>query len=331
MPQADLKLTVIVCTYNPRIDLLAKALRSLSTQTLSPRYYEVIVVDNNSKPPLQRELLQRLCLHKVDLQVEKRQGLVFARVAGIYAGSTDVFVFVDDDNELAPDYLENALRIAKDETNLGTFGGRCFGVLEGKVSGPKRAFLPHLGVRDVGSDDLTGSGETWGPHEPIGAGIVVRRPVAEAYAALVETHEVVGRLGRSGAMLMSGEDSLLSRIAHRMGFECGYRPQLHLKHHITKRRLTYSYLRRLLQGQGYCFVLIETISGRAVANPPARETKMLAENFMHRWSKNGLIEAVGMIYWDRGYLQALRERSGWKDSTDLLATIHALRSAGREA
>ena len=47
--------TVIVCTHNPRRDVLARTLGSLRGQTLSADKWELLIVDNASKPPLPAE------------------------------------------------------------------------------------------------------------------------------------------------------------------------------------------------------------------------------------------------------------------------------------
>lgn len=305
------EISVVICTFNPRPDYLARALRSIGAQTLAPSRFEVIIIDNNSSPPLAIKQVERLVSRKVSLSVELRQGLVYARVAGFRAASTDVLVFVDDDNELQSDYLENALYAAHAEPKLGVFGGRCIGAFEKKVRGFKTHYLPHLGVRDLGMQPLTGSGRKWGKHEPIGAGIVVRSAVGAEYIKLVEEQPLMGKLGRSGEMLMSGEDSLISRIAADLGLECGYRPDLCLRHNIPARRVTTEYLKRLLIGHGYSYVLLETILGNYVGKPPKFERRARIANFLHRLRAKGPAEALGMFYWDIGYMQALNERPEW--------------------
>ena len=44
--------SVILCTYNPRIDLLEWAVDSIGQQTLSKAHFELIIVDNNSDSSL---------------------------------------------------------------------------------------------------------------------------------------------------------------------------------------------------------------------------------------------------------------------------------------
>lgn len=300
------RLSVILCTYNPRPDLLARALRALGNQTLHPDAFELVVVDNNSPVPVRAEVCERLALREIRVVRELRQGLTFARVAGIEATSAPVICFVDDDNELTDDYLARVLEIADSESQLGVWGGRCHGALESRIGPIKRRWLPHLGVRDEGTEALTGDGDSWGPHEPIGAGICVRRLVAEGYVAFVESEGGAGSLGRKGTALLSGEDSLMSRIANRLGYLVGYRPQLQLFHHITASRLKFGYLTRLMNGHGRSYVVLQRLCGAELKplDKPERRVQ-LWKNFWHRLREQGLNEAVGMFFWDRGYQSAL--------------------------
>ncbi|MCB2113853.1 MAG: glycosyltransferase family 2 protein [Parvularculaceae bacterium] len=313
------RLSVIMCTYNPRPDLIARALRAVSVQTLPVAEFELVVVDNNSSPALEAGRLERLAGRPVNLVMQTLQGLTYARVAGIEASNAQLICFIDDDNEIAPDYLENALKIASDEPALGMFGGVADGALERRIGAAKAAFLPFLGVRNLGAQELTGSGRNWGPWEPIGAGLCVRRAIAEQYAAFVNTTQSAGGLGRRGGALLSGEDSLISRIGDRLGFEGGYRPALSLRHHITAPRLTLRYLARLMEGHGRSYVILENICGRDVEIVGgAKGRKKLFMHFLHRLKSEGPHMAAGMFFWDLGNFRQSREQ---KNIRDLLAEI----------
>jgi len=209
--------SVILCTYNPRHDLLQWAVDSIEQQTLSKTEFELIVVDNNSDTPVSEEVVKNGRSIRLRLIREQRQGLSFARCAGITAAEADLLIFVDDDNHLDPDYLENALRIATEEPEIGLYGGIAKGVFEKDVPKWKENLLPYLGVRDYGPRPITSNNDYWGKWEPIGAGMVSRRDVAEEFVRMVEYSLVAGELGRKGESLLSGEDSLFARLANRLG------------------------------------------------------------------------------------------------------------------
>ncbi len=302
------EVSVILCTYNPRTDYLAMALRSIGAQSLGSHRFELVVVDNNSQPALEPAPLERIAGVPVRVVKQPLQGLTHARVAGIGGTDAPLVVFVDDDNELALDYLERAVEIAEARPEVGVFGGITQGMLEQRVSGWKRCFLPQLGVRNHGLERIEGQGSHWGEWEPIGAGMVVRRIVADAFVRFLAEHCDAGSLGRQGAALMSGEDSLFSRLAHSLGLNGAYEPSLSLRHYISESRLTARYLRRLSYGHGRSFVLLARLTGDdEVLEFPASPLRHIVGNFQHRFASESLVGALSGYYWDRGFLDAVRE------------------------
>ena len=106
-------ISVIVCTFNPKADLLTRCLGAIGAQSLAFDDFELIVVFNNTDPVLEEQEISRLAACPVRIYQERRQGLVYARMAGIAKARAPLYVFVDDDNELGKDYLENALSISQ--------------------------------------------------------------------------------------------------------------------------------------------------------------------------------------------------------------------------
>jgi hypothetical protein len=89
----NVRISVVVCTHrNPT--LLAKALDSLSRQTLSQELFEAIVVDNNSQDNT-KDVVG--CYPSVRYVFEEKLGLSYARNAGIRAARGDIIAFIDDD------------------------------------------------------------------------------------------------------------------------------------------------------------------------------------------------------------------------------------------
>ena len=189
-------LSVILCTYNPRPDLFAEVLAALAGQTLPAKRFELVVVDNNSTPPVDVPV-QPFATRIVR---EPNLGLNYARRTGIQHARADLLIFVDDDNLLDPDYLQTALALSQSHPHLGAYGGLTRPRLEIPHPLPrwKRRLLDKLGVRDNGPAPLTSSVDKWGPWEPIGAGLVLRRPVADHFLHLMQTSPHAPRLDRSG-------------------------------------------------------------------------------------------------------------------------------------
>lgn len=304
-PQNKPRLSAILCTYNPRQDLLNWAMQSIALQSLERSQFEVILVDNNSSPEVTADDFPAAADLDVKIVRETQQGLVFARLAGIRESRSDLIVFVDDDNYLAPDYFAKALEIAEKEPEIGIFGGISYASLEIEVSGLKTKLLPNLGVRDYGKDAITSFEEHWGEWEPIGAGMVTRRDVAEAFVTFVEKEAVAGDLGRKGNNLMSCEDSLFARVANRQGYANSYQPALSLHHFMKKERLSYSYFWRLIKGLGRSHVRLEQALGRAEGLEQIPAGKLLPL-LTYRLGQDGLIGAIRWA-WDLGFREEMKK------------------------
>lgn len=109
-------ITVVVPTYNGDPAHLAEALHSIANQTLDSDRYCIIVVDDASDDPEALAYLEQLeaapRFEGVRLQVirhEQNQWLAQARTTGARAATTPFVQFLDDDDYLAPDFLEKAL------------------------------------------------------------------------------------------------------------------------------------------------------------------------------------------------------------------------------
>lgn len=290
-------ISVVICTHNPRPDLLSWTLASLSGQSLAGSQWELVLVDNRSTilVTLERYLPANFpaCAR---LLREDEPGLSAARCAGIAASRGDLLVFVDDDNQLAPDYLATAAALAVAKPELGAFGGKSHPYFECPPPAWLGSLVNNLGLRDYGNDEIISRESTWGPWEPIGAGMVVRRPVAAAFVRFYSEQRAASQLGRKGDSLASCEDSLIAHLSLTLGFANGYLPQLSLTHFIKDFRTRPSYFARLMQAMGRSYLqLLQLKSGQPAPTPTESEPLLheLADLLPYR------LQALG----DAGYLQ----------------------------
>lgn len=100
-----LSLSLVVATYN-RLDGILSLLSSLERQTLPRDSYEVIVIDDGSREPVQSHIEALKLPLKHQIITQKNQGQAAARHRGVEAASGDVIVIVDDDMELESTFLE---------------------------------------------------------------------------------------------------------------------------------------------------------------------------------------------------------------------------------
>ena len=101
----NLSASVVLCTYNRPGDL-RKSLSTLTSQ-ITNRFYEIIVVDNCPSSALTAPVVAEF--PQVILVNENRQGLAYARNAGIIASRGDIIIATDDDVTMPSDWLEKIL------------------------------------------------------------------------------------------------------------------------------------------------------------------------------------------------------------------------------
>lgn len=252
-------LSVLLCTHNPEATRLRQVLQGLAAQTLDPRLWELVVIDNASSPSLSPDLLKAAQQPRTRLLREPELGLTPARLAGIAAAEADLLVFVDDDNVLAPTYLQQAVGLMQREPRVGAAGG----ILEGCFEvPPPRWCLGHLdllGIRNFGDRPIQALVYNQvGPWEPIGAGMVIRTVIARQYAQLA--HDPIRRqLDRRGAGLGSCGDTDMARCAPDLGYFLAYEPSLRLKHLIPAFRLRYGYMLRLVRALKCSGILLDRV------------------------------------------------------------------------
>src|SRR5215831_5953652 len=156
-----LEVSVIICSHNPNLNYLRRTLDSLRAQTLSKHCWELILVDNASKPAL-ASLLDISWHPSARHIVETELGLAPARRRGIREASAGLLVFVDDDNLLDPSYLSEALAISREWSRLGVFGsGAIVPEFECQPADYLKKFLPYLALRENTSEFWSNVIPTW--------------------------------------------------------------------------------------------------------------------------------------------------------------------------
>lgn len=262
----DMMLSVVICTHNPDCRRLQEVVASLRAQTLDAKKWGLLIVDNASTNGVLTSI--DLAWHpSARVVVEPMLGLTNARLRGIAETSGDAIVFVDDDNVLASDYMEECERITSRCTWLGAWGGHIAGRFEVQPQPWHERYFPLLALRSVTAEEWTNVRYSV-PYEPVGAGLVVRRAVAEHYATRVRADEWRRSLGRSGSSLMSGDDHDLVRCCSLVGLGWGVFPTLRMEHLIPANRLEWPYILRLVRGVSASNTMIALSEGASIRPTP---------------------------------------------------------------
>lgn len=239
-------LSLILCTHNPRPDYLRRTLDSLKAQTLPATRWEFLLIDNASEERLAD--VWDLAWHPNARFIrEDELGLMPARLRGIRESQADLLIFVDDDNILAPDFLEQTLKVAAQYPHLAVFGA---GILapEFEVQPPPElvTLVSMLALRSVSSACWSNNPQD-SACRPYGAGLCVRRDLAGNFFQFFERLKASAALGRRGnQQLFQHDDDLFSWAAVESGRGFGIFPELKITHLISAGRLKQSYFLRLI-------------------------------------------------------------------------------------
>lgn len=257
-----IELTVIVCAHNPHSGRLTRTLAGLAAQTLSSAEWEFLIIDNGSVPPITTDLSWHLQSRIVR---EPVLGLTPARLRGIAEARGELLIFVDDDNILDPAYLAAAQEIFSAHPALTAAGGPVLPEWETPPPDWSYPFHGLLALRDLGPSLRIATGgptATWPDFAPVGAGLVIRRTAALAYADALASDPRRRTLDRTGGSLASGGDNDLVFTALHAGGDIGYFPELALTHLIPAGRLDPTYLARLNRGIMRTWVRVLALHGQ---------------------------------------------------------------------
>jgi len=248
-------LSVILCSHNPRWDYFQYCLGGLREQRLPHDQWELVVVDNRSDDPLAERV--DLSWHpNARIVREESLGLTAARLRGIRESTGDLLVFADDDNVLDEDFLEIALRTMDDRSFLGSWSGQCRPAFEQPPPDWTRRYWGNLVIREF-DHDIWSNLPRLPESMPCGAGLCVRRKVAQHYLELHESGKRPFQFDRNGNSLLSGGDNDLAACACDLGLGVGLIASLKLTHLISPERLTEDYLVRLSEGIFFSAVVLD--------------------------------------------------------------------------
>lgn len=260
-------ISVIICTHNPRKHYLDRVLKSLEEQTLSQELWELLLIDNASDELLSQKTDISWHIKSRHLR-ENELGLTPARLRGIKESQGEILVFVDDDNVLDKNYLEKTIEISKEYSIVGAWGGQTIPEFETEPPSWTKPYWGYLAIQEFQNNrwsNLMHQNET----SPCGAGMCVRRNVADKYAHDVKHSVKKLKLDRRGLdeknkILISCGDKDLAFTACDVGLGMGMFFELRLKHLIPANRVSTEYFIKLIEGTSYSRKILEFIRGKDI-------------------------------------------------------------------
>lgn len=258
-------LTVALCTYRPLTKHITRCLAGLRGQHLPAAAWELLFVCDGPT----RESIEALGVDwhpRVTFLPETGKGIAKARLQALRRFADDdrsgLLLFVDDDNVLAPDFLEKGVEIAAHEPRLGCWGGQLLAEFEEPPPEWTQEYAKYIAVFPLerarratifqkGDFDAV----------PPTAGMFLRKEVARHFLHLVDSHPERMALGGTRANPLCGEDMDIGLSAFDIGLEVARFPELKLTHLIPPNRLTEEYIARLLTSIRAGTLVLEAIRG----------------------------------------------------------------------
>jgi O-antigen biosynthesis protein len=236
-------ISVVICT-RLRPQWLETCLRSVLRQEYPQ--FETLIVDNAPASNAVRSIMEaeegKATLRYVP---EPREGLSWARNAGIAAAAGDIIAFLDDDEEADIYWLAGLARGFARGSDIGCVSGV---VLPARLDTPAQELFEELGghSKDRGFSPAVFSRQ--GPQSPlypvppfgVGANMAFRR---EALARIGGFDVALG----AGTPALAGEDTLALTLVLLAGYRIAYEPAALTRHH---HRRDLDGLGRQLRGYG---------------------------------------------------------------------------------
>ncbi|MDJ0733754.1 MAG: glycosyltransferase [Nostocaceae cyanobacterium] len=238
---------IIICTYN-NANLLDRVLTNLSVQKVTcNQQWTVTVVDNNctdETPAIVEKHISSQKIPGLRRIVETKQGLTYARLCGVKNTNDELIAFVDDDCLLAEDWVEKAMIFASSHPDCGVFGGKV--ILDWEITPPPILVKNATQFAAFNLGEIPKELNRRNYHIP-GAGMVIRREALEKSGWLDK--QLLS--DRTGKKLSSGGDSEIVLRILNTGYELWYTPDCILHHFIPAKRISETYLFKLMYGFGY--------------------------------------------------------------------------------
>jgi glycosyltransferase involved in cell wall biosynthesis len=246
-----MRLTLITCFHNSTIRL-DRYFGSLSAVDVRGINLDVVLVDNASTDQTHRCLLEiasQLAFPCLVLE-EKQPGLMHARCTAIDAATGEFVLFLDDDNELRPDYLQELHRLVRKYPEATFYCGNSLPPAEYDVSQEIKRVAGVVAIREEAGEFQFRLSGAHHPNGPWGAGLCGRRvPLAEACRAWKQTDQTIA--GRTGTGLSGGEDHWMVHHACRNNSNIAFSDRLVLCHRISPARLQPEHLAKVIFQAGY--------------------------------------------------------------------------------
>lgn len=246
---SNTEFSIIMCTYNGG-KKINKVIDSVIYQNGYDKYVKEFIIVNNSSTDDTSEII-KINLHKSEKivsEIQPLQGLSYARLKGIETCKSNWIIFIDDDNLLSSEWIEDAYRYIENNKLVGAFNGSVIPFFEETLDENEKNILKNvlqgLACTNIDIVDIDMKKKYHPYRIPFGAGLVIR---TEPLKQLASEGWLLSK-GRTGESLISCEDTEMCLFIKKSGYSFGYNPEMVINHLISKDRLELEYLTKLWKG-----------------------------------------------------------------------------------
>lgn len=208
--------SIIIPTYN-RSTSLARTLRSIAQHTYD-RPFDVTVIDDGSPDDTRDVLteLQRELPYKLTFHTQQNAGPAIARNLGISSTTGSIVVFLDDDHEVLPGWLDK-LCAPLSNLAIGIVNGKNDSVPDGGLA------ARYVCMRDEGEADKVEKDKT---QYLTSGNAAIRRETLETVGGFNPAFRSVFK-----GVAPGGEDTDLGRRIRELDLEIHYQPEARTYHY----------------------------------------------------------------------------------------------------
>ncbi|CAH0996746.1 hypothetical protein EMA8858_02881 [Emticicia aquatica] len=234
-------ISIVICTYNPDLKIFKRVIDAIGNQ--SDKNFEFIIIDNNSSFSISD--LDFVKNSHAKVLREGIPGLTAARKRATIESSNDLIIFIDDDNVISSNYVENAKEIMSNNNQIAVISGLITPEYQSPPPSWVINFEEMLAIRKKNISELRLTNDfTYNYTFPIGAGMVIRKNIMESYFQEISNGKLLIE-GRIANELTSGEDTDICFFAISKGYYIGISSLLKLTHIIPLFRVQIEYLLKL--------------------------------------------------------------------------------------
>ena len=239
-----LRLSLVIATYN-RSALLVGALQSVVAQSAAPEKWECVVVNNNSTDDTVERFEEFSAAHpefNLRMVTEPNQGLSYARNRGIRESEGEYIAIIDDDERIAPEFIEAYIELFDTVPDAMAAGGPI--VAEYQTKKPR--WMSRFTERPIANTMYWGDRVKEFPRGrvPGGGNMALRRSAVKRYGVFDTS------LGYVGESLLGGEECDLFERLQIAEAKYYYVPKAVMYHIIPERKLTDEYFESLCHNVG---------------------------------------------------------------------------------